>query len=323
MKKSTPKKNYLALLAEKFSELILFINKKKPSIKDVKIFLKHYFGGLYDRTDKNHLFLIGGGLAFSILICMIPFILIIFSIAGLILESATLEQQINVFIDTILPYDEYANFAKNIIFSRIEEVVKYKNLAGIIGIFGLLFASSSLFSSMRTVLSTIFNLPEDTNILISKLKDFGLVLLVILLFFFSTILLPLFDILRQTASEFEFLDFLDFGEIGNLLLSFASFFFIFFVFSLLYYAVPVGKMRKRVILLSAFWAAFLWEIAKQVFGYYIANFGGLGRIYGTYVLVIVVVFWIYYSSIIFIIGAEIGQLFRERLQEKANSKQVN
>jgi len=27
-------------------------------------FAKHYFGGLYDRTDRHHLFLFSGGLAF-------------------------------------------------------------------------------------------------------------------------------------------------------------------------------------------------------------------------------------------------------------------
>jgi uncharacterized BrkB/YihY/UPF0761 family membrane protein len=49
-----------------------------------------------------------------------------------------------------------------------------------------------------------------------------------------------------------------------------------------------------------------------VFGFYITHFASIERIYGAYVLVVLLAVWIYYSSIIFILGAEIGQLYRER-----------
>ena len=52
--------------------------------------------------------------------------------------------------------------------------------------------------------------------------------------------------------------------------------------------------------------------ANKFFGYYITNFATLKNIYGAYVFLIVGIFWIYYPSAIFIIAAEIGQLFRER-----------
>ena len=58
---------------------------------------------------------------------------------------------------------------------------------------------------------------------------------------------------------------------------------------------------------GAFWAALLWETAKQLFGFYLYNFAAFGKIYGAYALVVVVAFWIFYASIVFIIGAEIGK----------------
>ena len=54
-----------------------------------------------------------------------------------------------------------------------------------------------------------------------------------------------------------------------------------------------------------------WETAKQGFGFYLHHFATFGRIYGTYALVGCRV-WIYYSSIIFIIGTEIGRLYTEQ-----------
>ncbi|MCH7827530.1 MAG: hypothetical protein IIC75_06115, partial [Bacteroidetes bacterium] len=50
-----------------------------------------------------------------------------------------------------------------------------------------------------------------------------------------------------------------------------------------------------------------------VFGYYIYHFGFIGRIYGTYAFLVVVAFWIYYSSVVFIIGAEIAKLHSDRV----------
>ena len=68
--------------------------------------------------------------------------------------------------------------------------------------------------------------------------------------------------------------------------------------------------------MGAFWAALLWEIAKQVFGFYLHNFSGLGKIYGAYALIVVVAFWVYYSSIVFIVGAEIARLYADRLYSR-------
>ncbi len=114
-------------------------------------FVKHYFGGLYDRTDRHHLFLLSGGLAFSLFVCIIPIVLIIFWLLGKFLNSVEVELQINTIIDTVIPYGTYANFVKDVIFERVEEVVKYRNIAGWVGIIGLFFAASGFASSLRTV----------------------------------------------------------------------------------------------------------------------------------------------------------------------------
>jgi len=75
-------------------------------------------------------------------------------------------------------------------------------------------------------------------------------------------------------------------------------------------------MEKKSIFVSALWAAILWEIAKQLFGLYITHAITLKKIYGAYVLMVVVAFWVYYTSIVFIIGAEIGQLYREKVKKR-------
>lgn len=283
-----------------------------PAFKKLKGFSKHYFGGLYNRIDNHHVFLLAGGLAFSLFVCIVPFILIIFSVLGNLLDSDIVQYQISALIDTIIPYGEYADFVRTIIFKRIDEFIQYKTIAGIVGGIGLLFASSGLFSSMRTILNKVFGVETDLNIILGKLRDFALVLMVLLIFSVTTFLMPFINIIFQFAYTFEFLDFLQTGYFEHILLSLFSLSLIFIVFAILYLAVPVKRVGRKAVFVSALWAAILWEAAKQLFGFYISNYAAFGRIYGAYALVVVVAFWIYYSSVVFIIGAEIGRLFYER-----------
>ncbi len=296
---------------EQFRKL-RFLLHLTPSFRKLKEFSKHYFGGLYQRMDDHHIFLFGGGLAFSIFICIVPFVLIIFSLLGSVLDSTYMQYQINLLIETVIPYYQYAEFVKKIIFARITEVIQYKTIAGIVGAFGLLFAASGLFSSMRTILNKIFGLESEEPVLLAKLKDFALVLLVILIFFVSTVLMPVFNVLRKAANKIYSIQFLQSGLMEDIILSIVSLSLIFILFSILYLVVPKKKIGRKAVFVGAFWAALLWETAKQLFGFYLYNFAAFGKIYGAYALVVVVAFWIFYASIVFIIGAEIGKLYSER-----------
>ncbi|HEX2866642.1 MAG TPA: YihY/virulence factor BrkB family protein [Ignavibacteriales bacterium] len=277
-------------------------------------FVSHYFWGLYYRIDEHHVFLYSSGLAFSLFLCIVPFVLIIFSILGNILAVTSVENQVNTFIYTMIPYAEYADYAREVIFSRIREVIEYKTMAGYIGGFGLFFAASGLFSSMRTILNKVFPGRDDKSAIIGKLRDFGMVLIIIVLVLFATIIIPAIDILKDYTHKFGVLHFLELNAIQHMMISAVSFLAIYVTFYVFYSLIPYAKLGRKVPALSAFWAAILWEIAKRLFGYYINHFATLNKIYGTYALLVVLAFWIYYSFITFLLGAEIGQLYRERLE---------
>ena len=85
--------------------------------------------------------------------------------------------------------------------------------------------------------------------------------------------------------------------------------------------MPIIKIRKRSVLIGALWASILWVTAKIIFGVYLSTFTTFSRIYGAYAFVIVIAFWIYYTSAVFIIGAEVGKLFDERVDEKQKLQQ--
>jgi len=272
---------------------------------------KHFASGLYNRVGDHHVLLLAGGLSFSLIVCILPMVLIIFAIIGRFLEQPAIGIEISNFIDKVLPYPEQASKVKDLILSRIEEFKIYKSVAGIVGLGGLIFASSGLFSSMRTILNQVYNVQTSQSIYVSKLRDIALVLLVIFYFLLSTTLLPTLVILEDFADRIGLLSGLALPGFQDLLVEIATVVVIFFAFYILYALVPQQRIPQKAVFVSAVAAAILWKIAERFFGYYITEVATYKRIYGAYSLLIVTAFWIYYTSAVFIISAEIGQLYRE------------
>ena len=283
-------------------------------------FVKHYFGGLYDRIDRHHLFPFSGGLAFSLFVCIIPMTLIIFWLLGKFLNSVAVESQIVTLIDTLIPYDTYADFVKEIIFQRVEEVVEYRNVAGWIGIIGLFFAASGFASSLRTVLNRVYGRDLDINIFLGKLRDFLVIIMIALSFLVLILLLPMLDFLVAFAQSTPYLQIFNKPIFERMFTASFSLFLMFIIFAVLYKFMPVVKIHKRSVAVGALWASLFWVGAKIAFGIYLSNYTTFSKIYGAYALGIVVAFCIYYSSAVFILGAEIAKLFDERLNERIKKK---
>jgi membrane protein len=183
-----------------------------------------------------------------------------------------------------------------------------------IGSIGLFFAATGLFSGMRTILNTIFKVERGEPVLIGKLRDVISVVAVALYFLLAIAILPLLDAAKDLVAKFFFVGTISFGFFSDLALAFVSFLLILLTFVLIYWLIPYRKMNPKVVLVSSLAASILWESARQVFGFYLANIVTLKMVYGAYVLIVVIAFWIYYTAIVFILGAEIGQLYRERLE---------
>jgi membrane protein len=70
-------------------------------------------------------------------------------------------------------------------------------------------------------------------------------------------------------------------------------------------------------------AAVLWEALKQGFAFYLSHFGGdpnADKVYGALGGLILLVLWIYYSSMVLLMGAEIAKLYSD-VQDDASEKQ--
>jgi len=273
---------------------------------------KYYLNYLNKAAAEHHILLLASGLSFSVFTCIIPLVLILFAILGTILKEPQIENEVGIYIERMIPYPEEAAFVKGLVIERAEDFKIFRNIAGIVGAFGMVFMSSGLFGSIRTILNRVFRVKHTKPIWSGKFKDLGLLLLVIVYFLISITILPTSEAVVEYAGRAGMLSFLQFEAAAGIVMSIFSFAVAFISFFVIYWLIPQQSFPKKVILISALVAAILWQIANQLFGLYIGHIVTLKNVYGAYSLIVVVAIWIYYTSVVFIVGATIGQAYREK-----------
>lgn len=298
-----------------------FLNKISSIIslttaKKLIDFINHYVVELFRRMEKHNLFLAAGGISFSLFLGIIPFILLIFSLLGNIFDQVIIEEQITNLLDKAIPYPAYASYVERIIISRLPQVIELKTSAFWFGVIGLTFTSTWIFSSVRTILNQIFDVKVERGFLYGLLRDIMMVLLLLILVSFATFIIPAVNIIYKLTNNTEFIQKLNISSVWNSIVYVSSLALMFGLFFALYYLIPYEKLGKKVAAMSAFWTTLLWEVARIIFGYYVNNILTTNPFYGAFALIIAVLFWVYYSACLFIIGAEIGELYRERLALK-------
>lgn len=281
------------------------------SLKHVRT-VAHYISKLIDKFEKDHIWILASGIAFNILICLIPFVLIILSVLGMYLDSETVQDRFVRYLDSMIPlpgqYKERAIFE---LVERTKELSSNKFLTGLIGIAGLFWTVSGLFSTMRDVLNRIFNTDSDMSYLIGKLKDFGLVILSVILFLATMAITSGIQLAEDYSSALfgETLTLTLFQKAVPVVIGMIISVTLFYV---LYALVPHWKFNLRVALFSSIVAGLLFEALKYVFAVYVLKIASFGRIYGTYATIVISIFYIYYVSVVFVVGAELGKIFAER-----------
>jgi len=240
----------------------------------------------------------------------------ILTILGIYLDSTTVQSRLINYFDSIVPLP--GQYKEKFIFElidRTKELTSNTFLTGAIGIAGLFWTVSGLFSAMREVLRKVFQVSSDVNYFIGKLRDFVLVILSVILFILSMAITSSVNVIEMYSQGI-------FGETIALTL-FQQFVPITFglvvsfcLFYVLYAYVPHWKFNRKVVIFSSVVGSILFEILKFLFAFYIIKIADYGRIYGTYATVVISIFYIYYLSVIFVVGAEMGQIYYEKHKSK-------
>lgn len=267
-----------------------------------------------DRIDKHHTFMLASGIAFNMLVYMIPLFLLAIYIVQVVFDLPALVQTIEMLLKDFLPPTE-ANFdLVHSIMDEIKLITEHAAFFGWIGLIGLLWISSTLVSSLRNCLNVIFHIETPRFFLIYYLKDILLTVILSVLILLYSYAIPIvnffIDLIKHfTPSFFE-------GMFSNLLINSISIVTSLILFFFIFRYVPSKRLNYKEVGIATLISVFGIELSRYVFAWYISSISNYGKFYGTYAVIISMSVWIYYSAVIILLSAEISKYISELFENK-------
>ncbi|MGA2955226.1 MAG: YihY/virulence factor BrkB family protein [Thermodesulfobacteriota bacterium] len=246
---------------------------------------------------------LSAALAFYTILSLIPFLFLIISAAGFILGSSDEAHQMALsFFDRLFPQ------ASASIFKEVKAISERAEVLGWVGILSMIWTASVVFSSLEYAMGVVFRVEKRRNLLKSRLLALTMFPAAGALFILSILVTAFSGVLH---SEF-FLKFILGYLFPYLILAFA--------FTAIYKIIPNTPIAFRHALAGGTSCAFLFELAKHFFTWYISRSSQYNIVYGSLEAIIILVVWTFYSSSILLFCAEVVSAYRRRditLLEKA------
>ncbi|MFN6136354.1 MAG: YihY/virulence factor BrkB family protein [Bacteroidota bacterium] len=258
-----------------------------------------------DITDRRHIFLLSSGIAFNLLLCTIPLLVLIVSIVSGLLDVEKTKDTVEAALVQFFPRNTQASTMIAGVISELGAIFNYSTVAGWIAGIALLWLSSALFSSLRTGLNAIFHVPTPKFFFLYKLKDMAFTIITVVMILLVTLLSPLLTLVEQYWRSAVDVD--NTGFIFGFTVQAASLVATFALFLALYKLVPNKRLPWPIVLMSTGFAVALWELARTAFSWYVNSAANFSKFYGGYVALASFALWLYYSAFIFLLSAELGQ----------------
>jgi membrane protein len=259
----------------------------------------HHLREVGRKFIEDNCILIAAAISFFALLSVVPLMLLAVAALGSVLTSARAQEIVLDFARDQLPglEDQVAE--------ELRTLVQTHQWTGWLGLLGLVWASGQVFANLEIALALAWQVPRRRGLV----HRYALALVMTLLAGVPIVLSVLLTVAITTLRQIQVpvfgwklgaipLVWTLAGDLAPMLLTIAS-------FTAVYRWVPNCPVRWRSAILGGLCAGLAWEAAKRLFAYYVPNVVQLGRLYGPFTGIVGLMLWIFYSSLILLLGAEI------------------
>jgi len=279
--------------------------------------LSFYVKAVSRNLGAHDIFFYASSLSFQMVLCLVPTVFLIIWLLGNFFSREALLNQLEVIIRHLLPREiSFADETRKFFMNRARVFTGHRRIFGIISIIGFLWTSLALMGTLRKTVFHVIGVVRSRSFLRQTFYDLRVLLIAGFFLTASTIVTTIFAGVRQAAMQ------LPAGQMRLALIRFGvpilfalvlTFFLYFFIYRFLSY----GKIKSKAAVFGAFWAAVLYEAAKNLFALYMARIGNLWETYGAFEAIFGTLLWIFYSTFVFILGVELCSAYsRKRSLEK-------
>jgi membrane protein len=252
-----------------------------------------------DEIRKDHLTIVAAGVAFFVMLGIVPGIAAVISIYGLAADPAQVQQQF-ASIKGVMPSEVY-----QLLNEQMTNIASSSAAAGwgaALGILLALWGGSKGVKALIEGLNIAYREEEKRGFFKLSLAALGLtlagvvglIILIGLIAFVPTILRSL-----QVGETLQ--------TLGSILRWPLLLLFFMAGLAVLYrYGPSRDEPRWSWVSGGAIAATVLWLIASLLFSFYVANFGSYNETYGSLGTVVILLLWIYLSAYSVLLGAELN-----------------
>lgn len=267
----------------------------------------------FNRSLEDNVALLSAGIAFYALVSLAPLLVIAISVAGLVFGQEAAEGEVLAQLSGLIGRE--GGLAVQEMIRRTSEPGSSLVAAGL-GLIILLFGASRLFGALETSLNAVWGVrlaapaglvAGAINVLKYRFLSFlmvlgtGFLLLVSLLV--SAALAAINTYFSGLMPGWE-----HFWQVVNMV---AGFVVSTLIFAAILRGVPDVVLRWRDVLVGALVTAVLFTAGRFLLGMYLGG-GSFATAYGAAGSLVIVLFWLYYSSQIVLLGAEFTKVYVER-----------
>ncbi|HUF53400.1 MAG TPA: YihY/virulence factor BrkB family protein [Dehalococcoidia bacterium] len=264
------------------------------------------------RYTANNCGQLAAGIAYYVLFSIFPLLIFLVAAVGIFLHEAAQQDLVNEVMD-VVPLDQGEGRA------NVEEAVDAVSgntgpALGIIGLIGMMWSASGMFGAIRRSLNIIYDAQDLGRPFVqAKAIDLSLVLGAGLFFGASIAVTAVLRVAQARSEDLEGIGQLseDLGWVWTLGIIAIPFVFSFVAFTFLYWIVPARGGSLMGAVPGAVIAAVAFEAVKNLFGFYVQNFGNFDVVFGSLGAVAAFLFWIFISAQILLIGAAASRSFAE------------
>jgi len=263
------------------------------------------------KADEDNIFFMAGAITFNLLVALIPLTLLFIGISGFVLASR-FPDPASFLIPFLLGNLPTVGGEIDLV-SRVEGVIESlladRASFSLVGFLVFVWISTRLVGTLRTVLREIFDFPHGRGIIRGKLFDALMVVVGGLLFVLNIGITVAVETVEEFGISMTGLEGPGLTLFRQTLAQFLAFGFIWVLFLLIYRYFPPRRIPWRTALSAATFTGILFEGTKYLFSWYVTNAANFSTVYGGLTGAAILFFWIYYGSIVFILGGEVAQVY--------------
>lgn len=273
----------------------------------------HLFGfasEIIQRVSRDHLPVAAAAISFFTVISFVPLLLFGILIAVNFLNMDQLTRDIAPLQSTLGP-----RIAESIA-EQVKFVISNKQLLAIAVLILGAWTGSQVFLMLESAINMVWRSRARRSFWHRRVLSVGMVLIVGTLMIGAAALINMIRIF----SKFQ-LPLLGYhvGQVPWLLTTLISgvvpVLLVSAIFAVIYYILPTRKVTFHSVVPGAVAAAIFWSVSLNLFGWYATatHFDGYYFLYGSLGGFIFLMFWLYYSALIMLVGAEVSAVFHQHL----------